>query len=207
MREKNIDDFCAELASKAPVPGGGAAAALTGAFAASLASMVSELTRGKKKYAEYEEDVVRIGEKARKLSVRLLELASEDAGCFKVVSDAYAVRAVSDEEKVSKAAMLEQALKGACVPPTEMLEKLSEAAELFVSLSDKGSKLLISDTGAGAALCAGAARASVLAVCANTRLMTDRGEASLMEERAFKLLSDIKEKTDLAYSKALKYLT
>ena len=74
MIEKSCADFAAVLASKAPVPGGGGAAALVGALGTALCSMVGNLTVGRKKYAQYEADVKRMLEKG---SVTLVS----DVGC------------------------------------------------------------------------------------------------------------------------------
>ena len=57
MIEKSIDLFMDELSSGAPVPGGGGASALAGAAASALASMVANLTTGKKKSAEYQGEI------------------------------------------------------------------------------------------------------------------------------------------------------
>lgn len=206
LKEKKIAEFTEKLAGRNSVPGGGAASAVTGAFGSALASMVSELTIGKKKYAEYEEDVTKIAKRAKELSERFLFLANEDAEKYRVVSEVYAIRAVSEEEKKEKSDKLEEALKGAIMPPMEMLESLYEAAGLFRELSQKGSKLLVSDTGGGAALCEGAARVSLLAVYANTKLMKERDAAAKIDEKAEKLLSAISESVEKTYSEAVNFL-
>ena len=60
MVNLTIQEFLDNLSSSAPVPGGGGAAALTGAISSALCSMVASLTSGKKKYAEYQQDIERI---------------------------------------------------------------------------------------------------------------------------------------------------
>ena len=65
-------DFTEKLASKAPVPGGGGAAAMMAAIGTSLCSMAGNLTVGKKKYAQYDEDNSRIIAQAEELRLRFL---------------------------------------------------------------------------------------------------------------------------------------
>ena len=81
--------FIDELASAAPTPGGGGAAAYCGALAAALASMVGNLTVGKKRYAEVEEDVRASLGRLDDLRVRLVGLVEEDARAFEPLARAY----------------------------------------------------------------------------------------------------------------------
>ena len=71
IAEKSCIGFVDVLASKAPVPGGGGAAALVGAIGMALGSMVCNLTTGKKKYAQYEDDLHAIWGKATTLHAQL----------------------------------------------------------------------------------------------------------------------------------------
>ena len=75
-------EFLTELASAAPAPGGGGGAAMAGALAAALASMVANLTIGKEKFADREPEVKELLKQAEAERVRLLELADEDAAVF-----------------------------------------------------------------------------------------------------------------------------
>ncbi|GEM_PF-4947098 len=80
--DKNLNEFCNALASKAPTPGGGGAAALTGALGIALCSMAGNLTLGRKKYADVEADVLSMLEKGESLRERLLALIDKDAEMF-----------------------------------------------------------------------------------------------------------------------------
>ncbi|MDP8924785.1 MAG: cyclodeaminase/cyclohydrolase family protein, partial [Chloroflexota bacterium] len=55
-----VTEYLDRLASGDPTPGGGSAAALAGALAAALVSMVCNLTTGRDKFADVEEEVVAI---------------------------------------------------------------------------------------------------------------------------------------------------
>ena len=88
MRELDLNNFTKELSSGAPVPGGGGASALMGAVSASLCSMVGNLTSGKKKYAEYQQDIERIMARALELNEDMLTLIEKDAEAFEPLAKA-----------------------------------------------------------------------------------------------------------------------
>ena len=69
--ENNIELYIEKLGSKAPTPGGGGVAALAGALGAALASMVCNLTIGKPKYAQYENELKAVLESAENLSKKM----------------------------------------------------------------------------------------------------------------------------------------
>ena len=130
IAEKSCIGFVDVLASKAPVPGGGGAAALVGAIGMALGSMVCNLTTGKKKYAQYEEDIQAILGKAKTLQDQLLEMIDKDAEGFFPLSQAYGLPANTDEEKAAKEVELERCLKLACEVPFKIVELCNESIKL-----------------------------------------------------------------------------
>ena len=176
MTEKSLGAFAADLASKAPVPGGGGAAALAGALAAALGSMVCELTLGKKKYAQYEEELRTVAGRAASLRTELLALIDDDAAAFEPLSRAYAI----PKDAPERAAVMEEALKTACRPPMEMARRCAEAVELMSELSEKGSAIAVSDVGVGAQLARAALLSAGLNVRINAKTMADRDCANAL---------------------------
>ena len=142
-------DFVTQLASKAPVPGGGGAAALIGSMGAALGNMVVNLTSGKKKYAAYEEDLQRILLELTKLQTALLNYIDEDAVAFYPLSQAYGIKANTDDEKQQKQIILQKALKEASVVPMKIVRTCFRGLEIQEELSVKGSTLAISDVACG----------------------------------------------------------
>ena len=183
---ESCEKFSQLLASKSPVPGGGGAAAIVGALSAALCSMAGNFTLGKKKYADVEEDIKIILEKAENLRLRLLELVDEDAEAFEPLSKAYSI----NKEDHGRDEILEQALLNACKAPLKMIESCSEIVILLEEMLMKGSRLLISDTGCGALLCKAAMESAALNVFVNTSLMKDRDEASNIEARTDEILNE-----------------
>lgn len=171
--------FAEVLASKAPVPGGGGAAALAGALGVALCSMVGNFTTGKKKYAAYEDDVQRMLAEGEILRARLLELVEADAAAFEPLSRAYAI----PKEDSTRDAVLEEAALNACKAPMEMVSCCGEALLLLEEMLEKGSRLLLSDVGCGALLCKAAMESAAMNVFVNTGSLQDRAVAVGMERQ------------------------
>lgn len=147
--DKTCTEFIDDLSSKRAVPGGGGAAALTGAVGAALGSMVCNLTIGKKKYKEHEDKIKSILAKAKELEKELIKMIDDDAQCFLPLSKAYGMSAKTEEEKKEKQETLEKALKNACEVPIQIIKTTYEAIKLHEELVDIGSRLAISDVGVG----------------------------------------------------------
>jgi len=192
-------EFAARLASSAPTPGGGGASALVGALGAALGSMVANLTIGKKKYAAVEEDVRRLLEGTEALQARLLALVEEDARAFAPLAAAYGLPKTTPEEQAHKAAVMEEALYGACLPPLEMMKAARQTLDLLEELADKGSALALSDVGVGAALCRAALEGAILNLVINAASMKDREKAGALLGQANALLEEGRAKADRVY--------
>ena len=182
--ERQIDSFLAELASKAPTPGGGGAAALCGAVGIALGNMVGNLTLGKKKYAEVQEDIAALNAKAEALRADFLALIDADAEAFKPLSKAYGI----PKDEPARGEVMEAALLAAVQPPLEIMRKCVKALELIAEYAAKGSALAISDAGCAAAITRAACEAAALNVFVNTKPMRDREKAGEINREANELL-------------------
>lgn len=174
LMQYDLSSFVELLSSKEPAPGGGGAAALTGAQGTALAAMVCNLTIGKKKYREHEERLKEILEKALVLQRRFLEMIDEDKQNFLPLAKAYGIKAETEEEKREKAAVMEKALQTACRVPLEIVRSCAEGITLHEELLDKGSRLAISDVGVGAEFLRAALISGKMNVRINTGMMQDR---------------------------------
>lgn len=201
ISEKSCVEFVEVLASKAAVPGGGGAAALVGAIGMALGSMVCNLTIGKKKYAEYEDSVKSILEKAGKLEKDLLSMIDQDAECFLPLSKAYGLPTNTDEEKQFKAKTMERALKVACEVPINIVRASYEAIKLHEDLVDKGSRLAISDVGVGVQCLRAAILSGQLNVVININSIKDQEYVEKVREEVNQLVEDGVRICDEVYSK------
>ena len=151
VKQEILDSFLSDLASKDPVPGGGGASGIAGAFGASLSLMVISLTVGKKKYKEYEEELLIIREKLIEEKEAFLELADRDEEVFLPLSKAYALPKETEEELRLRKKVMGKALKAATEVPLKTMENAVETLKLTKTVAEKGSKLSISDAGVAAA--------------------------------------------------------
>jgi formiminotetrahydrofolate cyclodeaminase len=197
----SCEAFVQVLASKAPVPGGGGAAALVGAVGTALGGMVGSLTLGKAKYADVQDDIAALIEKASRLQEDLVALVKRDAEVFEPLSKAYGLPKGTAEEQAEKARVMEAALRDACSVPLEIMEKSCAAIELLRDFAEKGAAIAISDAGCGAVCCKAALQAAGLNVFINTKSMTDRAYAEAVNEKANKLLGAYTVLADEIYAR------
>ena len=151
--EKKISEFLNQLSSDSPTPGGGTVAALSGALAASLVSMVASLTIGRKKYegndALYEETIG----KMKQLSEQFQEMMDEDAKAFDVVMEALKMPKKTEEEKQLRKEKIQEAFKKATNSPVMTAEAVVKCSEYAVQMVKHGNKNAVSDAYCAVELC------------------------------------------------------
>ena len=186
----DMKDFLNVLASKEPVPGGGGACGYVAAVGMALGNMVLSLTTGKKKYAEYQEEIEELIVKAGDITNRLYECMDKDAKAFKPLSEAYGLPKDTEEQLEHRNKVMENALLIASEAPLSMMELIVEAIKLIDRISVIGSRLAISDAGVGITMCEAAMKGASLNVFINTKLMKDRELAEDMNFKADKMLAE-----------------
>lgn len=203
MLEQSAVDFIGALSSNAPVPGGGGASATVGALAAALGMMVTNLTIGKKKYADYEEALIRCRSELEGLRDRLITLIDKDAEAFEPLSRAYSLpKDAPDYERI-----MEEALLTASLAPLEIMDTALECAHVLEVLVEKGSRLAISDVGVGIYFAQAAIEGASLNVYINTKMMKDRTRAEALNDRADAIIREgaaLKEKISAATLAAIR---
>lgn len=203
MLEQSAVDFIGALSSNAPVPGGGGASATVGALAAALGMMVTNLTIGKKKYADYEEELIRCCSELEGLRDRLITLTDKDAEAFEPLSRAYSLpKDAPDYERI-----MEEALLTASLAPLEIMDTALECAHVLEVLVEKGSRLAISDVGVGIYFAQAAIEGAALNVYINTKMMKDRTRAEALNDRADAIIREgaaLKEKISAATLAAIR---
>lgn len=176
--------FVEVLASDAPAPGGGGAAALVGAVGTALGNMMASLTLGKKKYADVQDEIIAVKAKCDALQTELLNQVEADEVNFLPLARAYAIpKDDPDREKI-----MAEATVVACATPLRIMELCGEAIECIAVVAEKGSRLAVSDAGCGAVMCKAAMQAASLNVFTNTKGMKDRSVAEELNRRANDLL-------------------
>ena len=150
LADLKVTEFVDLLASDAPAPGGGSAAALEGAIGAALTAMVCGLTKGKKKFAEFNDLAVEAEVKALALKDRFVDVMDRDTEAFNVVSAAFGMPKETEEEKAARSAAIQKGLEGCTATPFEMMEIAVETLELTDSILGKSNDSAASDLGVSA---------------------------------------------------------
>ena len=158
-----LADFVASVASSQPTPGGGSAAALTGALGAALAQMVAGLTLGRKKYADAQTAAANIKNQAEQLRQQLTAAIAEDAAAFEALMAVYRNKEL---DKEAKTAAVEAATVGAGEVPLRVARLSREVAQLAQDIAAIGNVNAATD----AAVAALMANAAVQAAALNARV-------------------------------------
>src|ERR1700720_587742 len=132
----SIQTFLDDLASECPTPGGGGAAAVSGAIGAALVSMVANLTIGKKNYEAVSADLETVNAKAEALRAELTGAIEEDAMAFNSVMAAYGLPRATGEEKAKRAAAIQAALKDATQAPLRAVKACFEVILLAAAAAE-----------------------------------------------------------------------
>lgn len=206
INEQTIGVFLENLSSKAPVPGGGGASALAAALGNALGQMVANLTIGKKKYAQYEEEIKEIREKLETLQGELTGLADEDEKVFAPLAASYSLPSATEEEKAYKEKVMEENLLAASLVPLAVMEKAVEMMTFMETLGEKGSRLAVSDVGVGIQFIRTGLAGAVMNVYINTKSMKNREKAGELNEKANRLLKEGMERADRIYEGVLENL-
>ena len=204
--KKTIEEFLGELSSKAPVPGGGGASAIGGAIGNGLGQMVANLTIGKKKYAEYEEELKELLERMKELQRGFTDLADRDGEVFAPLAAAYRLPYETDLEKQYKDQVMEASLLAASLIPMQIMETCMEMLAILSVLAEKGSRMAISDVGVGVQFIRASLTGAAMNVFINTGSMKNRDEAERLNERAQLMIDRGTEAADGIYDKILKGL-
>ncbi|NLZ39564.1 MAG: cyclodeaminase/cyclohydrolase family protein [Firmicutes bacterium] len=190
MAEKSCAYFLEVLASKAPTPGGGGAAAMGGAIGMALSNMVGNLTIGKKKYADVEDEVKALVEQGSKIIEELKTLVDKDAEVFEPLSKAYGLPKNTPEEAAYKEQQLEECSKLACSVPMEIMRKSYEGIKVHERMGEIGTAIAISDVGCGVTFLKSALISGYLNVLINVNTIKDEKFVADTLGEANKLLED-----------------
>jgi formiminotetrahydrofolate cyclodeaminase len=173
IAEQTLRRFLDELASSAPTPGGGSAAAIMGAMGAALVSMVCRLTIGKKDYEPVEAAMRAALGEAEALRQRLTAMIAEDVEAFDALMAAYKLPRATEEEKTVRSRAVQEALKQATDVPLACAQACAQVIELARRVAPTGNRGVISDAGVAALAAHAALRSAALNVRINVPSIKD----------------------------------
>ena len=195
--------FLDDMASAAPTPGGGGAAAYAGALAAALGSMVGNITAAKPKFAGVADDLRETVRRLDDCRAALVGLVDDDAQAFSALAATWKMPRETDAQKAERAEAEQRALIGACDVPMQIMRVCAKVIELDGMLAENASRLAISDVGASAILAKAALQAAALSVYVNTSLMADADQARAYEREVRELMRGFSDSADMAYDVVL----
>ncbi|MBW9203015.1 methenyltetrahydrofolate cyclohydrolase [Bacteroidales bacterium SW292] len=177
LTELTVKDFLNKVAGSDPVPGGGSIAALNGALASALAAMVANLTIGKKKYAEVQEDMQAIAQEAEELMTAFTADIDRDSDAYDRVFACFKMPKDTDEEKVARSTAIQEATKYAAQVPLEVARRACTLMPRIAEVALKGNQNAVTD----ACVAMMSARNAVLAAVLNVRInLTSLKDAELV---------------------------
>jgi formiminotetrahydrofolate cyclodeaminase len=170
---KQLDEFLNELASPSPAPGGGSVAALAGAIGAALTSMVCNLTIGKKKYADVQDDMKRVLGQAEELRGQFAVLIDKDTEAFNKVMEAFSLPKETEPQIALRRVAINEATKEATLIPLEVMKHCIDALALAQEVAANGNPNSVSDAGVSALMLSASCEGAALNVRINLKTLAD----------------------------------
>ena len=195
-----VTQFTDILASDAPAPGGGSVAALCGACSAARGVMTTNLTIGKKKYADLWENAEAAKALGLPLIADFLQAIDDDTLAFNRLMDAMHLPKDTDEQKAIRSAAMQEATKEAVAMPRHTLELCLETVGVIESLLGKINPNCASDLGVAAAAVEAAARGAWLNVNINLLSIKDQTYVREMFESTQAIYRDVTERAQRAFA-------
>jgi formiminotetrahydrofolate cyclodeaminase len=194
ITQRPLEAFLDELASGAPTPGGGSAAAIMGAMGAALISMVCNVTIGKKGHEAVEADMKSVRDDSEKLRIRLTAMVAEDIAAFDGLMAAYRLPKVTEEDKSRRAAAIQSSLRAATETPLACARACAQVVALSKRAGEKGYAGVISDAGVGVL-----AANTALNVYINSPSLKDRAIADAATAELEQLLDTCARESELVF--------
>ncbi len=169
LRDQSVQSFLDQLASSSPTPGGGSVAALTGALAAGLISMVCQLTVGRRRYAAFEAEAQAILAQSEAIRARLTDLIQIDVAAYSTVAAAYKL----PKDDPTRTAAIAAAMVVATDVPLQIAEQAAALLPLALPVAQQGNRTAVGDVVAGAQLAVACVHAALINVDANVGLLAD----------------------------------
>ena len=200
MKNLTLDEFTAKTASSSPSPGGGSIAALTGAVAASLSSMVAALTVDKKGYEQHFDEMRDIQNRCEQLREKLLGDIDRDCTSFDGYIAALKLPKDTDEQKSARTAAMQQALKDAAEVPLSIAQTSLLVMPIAKAAVINGNKNAVTDGVISAMMCRTAVLSALCNVKINLNMIKDAeytdktwAEVKRLEAEAIEMEKEIRE--------------
>jgi len=192
----NLIDFANETAAESPAPGGGSISAYVGALGASLATMVANLSSGKRGWEEQLTTFSDWAVKGQQVKDDLLKAVDEDTRAFNTIMNAFALPKSNDEEKKARTAAIEVATKYACEVPLKVMKIAQSALPMARVMIEKGNQNSVTDAGVGSLCIRTAVYGACLNVQVNAKGLKDKDFATRIMNEANTIFAEVLAETD-----------
>jgi formiminotetrahydrofolate cyclodeaminase len=199
ITQQTVATFLDELASSAPTPGGGSAAAIMGAMGAALISMVCNVTLGKKGHEAVQAEMKMVRDESEKLRAALTSMVADDIAAFDGLMSAYRLPKASDDEKSRRAEAIQISLSAATETPMACARACAQVVALSRRAGEKGFAGVVSDAGVGVLAANTALRSAALNVFINVPSLKDRSFAAAATAEIEHLLDDCARESELVF--------
>ncbi len=196
LASMKIKGFLSELASKSPAPGGGSVAALAGSLGAALSSMVCNLTIGKEKYADVENDIKKALKNSEKLRRKLEGLIDEDTNAFNDVIKAFKMPKETDEDKKKRSEAIQKGYKKAAKVPLETARTCANILDVAKVVAEKGNVNSITDAAVSSLMAKAGVISGILNVKINLGSIKDEAFVKKLSTELDTLEKDTDKKTE-----------
>ena len=193
-----VVDLLDAFSSNAPVPGGGAAAALAGALGASLLVMGASLPKSRTGTPEEAADLAEAAARLRPLRDTLVQLIDADGNAYKEVMAALKMPKASPEEKSERTAALQSAMKAATDVPLDVMRVCQQALAGGVIVARNAYRLAGSDVAMGIELIAATVRGSAANIDGNLSGISDASYTERVRTERDQLLADSRRDSEQA---------
>jgi len=181
LASMKINIFLSELASLSPTPGGGSVAALAGSLGAALSSMVGNLTVGKEKYIDVQDEIKDALKRSERIRKDLTRLIDEDTNAFNDVMKAFKMPKETEQQKEKRSKAIQDGYKTAAKVPLETARICEKILDIAKIVAYKGNQNSITDSAVSAIM----AQAGVISAILNVKINL----ASIKDEKFVKQIS------------------
>lgn len=192
----SLAEFSAELASDSPAPGGGSAAAYAGALAASLGTMVANLSANKRGWEEQQSFFSAWAVKGQASRKKLLDLIDEDTQAFNALMAAFRLPKENDADKSRRSAAIQKATLRAIESPLETVRASFDQLDFLYEMAAQGNPNSVSDAGVGAVCAMAAVEGGWMNVIINLGGLKDKALGDKIREEANALLERARDKKE-----------
>ena len=150
LKDLSLTEFSTRLASEQPAPGGGSASAAVAALGAGLLIMTCNLTIGREKFQDAEEDLMEVREELETIRVMLLASIDVDSEAYDTVVAAFGLPKATADEKAKRRSAIQSTMMVASEVPMAVARRAGRALDLASIVAEKGNPNALSDAGCGA---------------------------------------------------------